>query len=204
LSGIGITKKLLKHLYHKRGLSDLEIANFIGVDRTNVVHLRRAYEIAARKGIGEIGENYVEGKLKRDGHVVRNMNNDDKTALFDLLVDDLIRIEVKTSNDINGRFHFTLTNKPECEHVESDHRIILSNGRSKKLYRKTCDYIVCLGVKGKRVYPYVIPSSVIPDRLQNIVINPSRSHKYSEYFQKWKQIKKPDAPTSGPEEKLSY
>jgi hypothetical protein len=200
---IGVTKKLLKHLYHKRGFSDLEIANFIGVDRTSIVHLRKVYEIVTRKSVGEIGEQYVAGKLRRNGHIVENMNDKDKTALFDLLVNGLIRIEVKTSNDINGSFHFTLTNKPECNHVESEHRVFLKNGRSKKLYRKTCEYVVCLGIKGKRVYPYVIPSNEIPDKLQNIRITPSKDNKYSEYFQKWGQIKKSDAPTSGPKENLS-
>jgi hypothetical protein len=197
---VGITEMLLKHLYQKRGLTDSEIANFIGVDRTAIVHLRKSYEIPTRKGIGEIGEQYVAGKLRRNGHEVKNMNDHDKTSLFDLLINDRIRIEVKTSSDINGRFHFSLTNKPECENKESDHRIFLKNGRSKKLYRKTCDYIVCLGVRGKTVYPYVIPSNLVPDRLQNIIIAPAKNNKYSEYFQKWDQIKKPDAPTSGTEE----
>jgi hypothetical protein len=197
---VGITEKLLNHLYHKRGLSDSEIASFIGVDRTHIVHLRKAYEIATRKSVGEIGEKYVEGKLKSKGHEVKNMNDYDKTALFDLLVSDLIRIEVKTSSAINGSFRFVLTNKPECEHVESDHRIFLKNGRSKKLYRKTCDYIVCLGIRGKTVYPYVIPSYLIPDTLQNITITPSKENKYSEYFQKWDQIKKPVATNNGPKQ----
>ncbi|MFE8704109.1 hypothetical protein ACFYKX_26430 [Cytobacillus sp. FJAT-54145] len=193
-----ITRKLLKHLYTKRGLSDSEIASFIGIDRTAICHLRKAYDIKTRKSVGELGEEYVIKKLTALGCEVKNLNEQDKTSLYDLLVNKVLRIEVKTASDLNGTFNFSLTNKPECNHIESDHRIFLPNGRSKKLYRKTCDYIVCVGIKGKQVYPFVIPSKDIPDNLQNIRIRPKRSHKYNEYFQKWEYIKKPDAPTSDP------
>lgn len=192
---VGLTKQLLTHLYTKRGLSDMEIASFIGVDRTAISHLRKGFDIPTRKSLGEIGEEYIEKKLKSFGCEVKNMNDVDKTSIFDLLVNNQIRIEVKTASEINGIYRFTLTNKEECNHVESNHRIRLPSGRTRKLYRKTCDYIICVCIKDKMVYPYIIPSRDITDSLQTILITPKRESKYHSYFKNWKQIK-PDAPTS--------
>ena len=191
-----LSKKLLNHLYEIRGFSDSEIANFIGVDRTSVVHARRRFDIPTRKSLGEIGEEYVKKKLERLGFRVKNLNSQDKTSLFDLLVDGRIRIEVKTSSDYNGKFTFSLTNKEECRNIESRHRVILPNGRTRKLYRLTCDFIVCVGIKGKQVYPFIIPSNEISDTKQSISITPKKGNMYTEYFKLWEQIKKPDAPTS--------
>jgi hypothetical protein len=187
---VGLTEKLLRHLYISRGHSDAEIAAFIGVDRTSIVHLRQSYDIETRKSLGELGVSYVMRKLKSLGYLVKNMNEKDKTSLFDLLVNDHLKIEVITGKEIKGCFTFTLTNNEECKHIESDHRIRLPNGRTRKLYRKTCDFIICVGVKGESVYPFIIPSEAISDQLQTIKIRKTKETKYAHYFKKWGQIKK--------------
>jgi hypothetical protein len=196
--GVGITEKLLKHLYVNRGLSDAEIASFVGLDRTAIVRMRNSFEIVARKSLGEVGEEYVEEKLRELGHDVRNMNGHSKTSIFDLLADGGTRIEVKTAKNTNGSFVFSLSNKEECNQIESDYRIRLTNGRTRKLYRKTCDFIVCVGIKNNTFYPYIIPSSEINDKLQGIRISPSINTKYAHYYQQWDQIKKPDVGASDP------
>lgn len=195
---VGITEKLLNHLYIKRGLSDLEISSFIGVDRTAIVKLRQSFNIASRKSLGEVGEEYVEEQLRNRGFEVLNMNSKTKTSIFDLLANNEIRIEVKTASITNGSFYFSLSNKEDCQQIESDFRIRLPNGRTRKLYRKTCDFIVCVGVRNDEFYPFIIPSGEINDTTQGIRISLAMNTKYGKRFESWEQIKKPDVGASDP------
>ncbi|WP_108669523.1 hypothetical protein [Peribacillus acanthi] len=201
MAAIGLTRDLLSHLYTNKGYSDKEIADFVGLDRTSIVHMRHTYNIEARRSVGEIGERYVFHKLLKLGHTVVDMNKFDKTSIFDLLADGKCKIEVKSANMDKNSFYFSLSNKAELQHVESDHRIKLKNGRTRKLYRKTCDYMILVGFDNKRVYPFIVPSNEIDDRSQGIRITLKRDNKYWEYFQKWEQLKKPSVGAEDPQEK---
>lgn len=187
-----LNKQILDHLYTKMGWSDKEIGVFFGVDRTSVVHLRKRHCIETRKSTGEIGEEFVIKNLEFLGHKVTNLNKDDKTSSYDLLVDGHVRIDVKTAKELNGRYSFTLTDKEDISCIESNHRIRLSNKRTKKLFRKTCDYLVLVGMKEDKFDSFIVPSMDLPDNLGGIAvpINPSSKSKYNIYREKWDFLKK--------------
>lgn len=178
-----LNQKILDHLYTNMGWSDKEIGIFFGVDRTAVVHLRKKHCIKTRKSTGEIGEEFVIKQLENLGHQVLNLNSKDKTAPYDLLVDGQIRIDVKTAKELNNRFTFSLTDREKVTCIESDHRIRLANKRTKKLFRKTCDYLVLVGMRGDEIVSFIVPSVDLPDSLQNITIltNPASNNKYMIY-----------------------
>lgn len=191
-----ITKDLLQHLYVSRGLSDREIANFIGVDRSHVSYLRRSFGISTRTSLGEIGEKYAKSKLEKLGFYVENMNEFDKNSPFDLRLDNRIRIEIKSTSCINGSFKFQLSEKIENENIVSENRIRLPNGRTKKIFRKTCDYLIFVCIHEKKAFSLIIPSRDLSDTLQTLSFPISKDSKYKKYLNNWSQIKKSDAPTS--------
>lgn len=184
-----LSKELISHLYLDMGHSDREIAEFIGLHRATISKIRNDYGIETRQSVGELGEKYAKKKLIQLGHTVIDMNETNKTAPFDLMVNGRIRIEVKSAMEQRGEFKFVMTDKEENKNIESNHRIKLSSGRTKKVYRKTCDFIIFVGVKGKSALPIIIPSKLINDRLQTLSFPLSGQSKYSEFVNAWQLIK---------------
>jgi Holliday junction resolvase-like predicted endonuclease len=210
----GNLRKLLdprkvRHLYENLGKTDAEIAEMFKCHRTVVVKIRKQYNIHTRKSIGVIGEEMVEKELRSRGYHVINMNNKDKTYPYDLLVDDVCRVEVKSASlHKNGYFHFVLAEKPESDKIESDVRIRLKNNRTRKLYRKTCDVIVLAGIEDNGdCHFFILHPEDISDYIQTITVplSPFSNSKYNLYRERWelfeqvlsqKSIKRADAATS--------
>jgi len=192
LGGTGLTKEILIRLYTKLGKTDQEIADFLDVDRTTIVHNRKKLGIEARKNSGQIGEALVIRKLARWGFKVQDMNEKDKTSLYDLKLDNHIRIEVKTAKMFEGRFSFTLSNKKESNCIPSEHRVVTPKGRTVKIYRKTCDFVILVGLAPEKVHYYIVPSSFIEDGTQSICFLEKANHKYKQFENQWKLIRGED------------
>lgn len=188
MRGTGLTKEILIRLYTKLGKTDKEIAEFFDLDRTTIVHNRKKLGIEARKNSGQIGEALVISKLAKRGFKVQDMNEKDKTYLYDLKVNGCIRVEVKTSRLHEGKFTFPMSNKKEAECVPSEHRILSPTGRTIKLYRKTCDFVIFVGLTSEKIYYYIVPSSLIADGSTSIGFTPTVNHKYKQFENQWKLI----------------
>lgn len=166
--------------------TDKEIAAEFGVDRTCVVHSRKKHGIPARKKTGEIGELETLRKLEKLGYSVTNMKRFSKIYPYDLRINNSLKVEVKSSELLFTKgypfYVFSFSEKPENGNIESQHRIRLPSGRTRKLFRKTCDFIIlaCLS-KGIATDFYIIPSDKIPDTLGTLSISLSNESK-SEYF----------------------
>lgn len=187
---IDLSKELISHLYIDRGYSDKEIANFMGIHRTQISRLRSTYGISTRQSLWELGETFVKDYLQELGHDVTDMNEIDKTYSYDLLVNGRIKIDVKAAKETSGFYKFILTEKSENGNIESESRLRLSNGRTKKIYRKTCDFIVFVGIREENALPIIVPSQNINDLLQTLSYPISGISKYKPYANAWEQIKK--------------
>ncbi|MBS4173498.1 hypothetical protein [Bacillus sp. FJAT-49736] len=189
----GLTEASLRRLYVDLRKTDSEIANFFGTDRTAIVHLRKRYGIHTRKTTGEIGEEMVEKELRSRGYSVKNMNEEDKLHPFDLLLEGNLRIEVKSAVlGKHGYFPFALSEKSANDNIESDIRIRLKNGRTRKLFRKTCDVIVFVGLEPNGdCHFFIYDSNDIKDHSQmlNMPLDPfSKSH-HNNHREDWDLIK---------------
>src|SRR5699024_9453039 len=183
-------KPILENLYIDLGKSDREIASFLNLDRTAIVHARRKFGIKARKSVGRKGELVAIEALSNLGIKVKDLNEVDRLSEYDLLLNDEIRIEVKSSNiNYKGNYHFTLSDSEKNGCVESDTRIRLNNGKTKKIYEKTCDFIVLVGLdKGENHKFWIVPSDELPLDLQAMSISLTGNSKYAKYFNKWELI----------------
>ena len=190
--GIGLTKEILIRLYTKLGKTDKEIAEFFDLDRTTIVHNRKRLGIEARKNLGQIGEVLVISKLTQRGFKVQDMNEKDKTYLYDLKVNERIRIEVKTSRLHEGKFSFSMSNKKEAECILSEHRVLSPTGRTIKIYRKTCDFVIFVGLTPEKIHYFIVPSSFIEDGKTSIGFTPAVNHKYKQFENQWKLIHEED------------
>lgn len=185
----GLTEPALRRLYEDLRKTDLEIAEFFGIDRTSVVHLRKKYGVNSRKTIGEIGEEMVEKELRSRGFLVENMNKVDKLHPFDLLMDKDIRIEVKSSKLYDDDyFVFGLTEKPGNNNVESEHRIKFGSGRTKKVFSKTCDLMIFVGIESNGdCHFFILKPTELNEKLHavKVSLNPFSSSKYNKYREDW-------------------
>ena len=171
--------------------SDNEIASFLGLDRTTIVRARERFGIKTRLSVGRKGEMVALRKLEKLGFHALDMNKIDKLSDFDILVNDNLKIEVKSASEHRGRFGFTLSEKPETGCVVSDNRIRLPNGRTRKLFSKTCDFLLLVGFpKDKDPLFWIIPSKDIPDDLQTLTTSTSKNGKYAQYFNRFDLLEK--------------
>lgn len=187
----GITEPVLRRLYTDLGKSDSEIACFFGCDRTAIVRLRSRYNIRTRKSIGEIGEEMILKELRSRGYDVKDMNDKDKLYPYDLLVDSVVRVEVKSATLSNDSlFRFTLTEKPENQNMESLKRIRLGNGRTRKVFSKTCDLIVFVGVENDDCHFFLVKPKEINEKSHGIAapLNPFSKSKYNKFRERWEVI----------------
>lgn len=184
-----LPKETLLHLYTELEMTDRVIAERYITHRSAVTHLRKEYGIPARMSIGRRGELLALAKFEKLGFDVRDMNQADKLATFDILLDGEIRIEVKTSGDHDGRGVFSLSDQRTNGNKVSDTRIRLSNGRTKKLYSKTADFFLFVYIERKGTSFYLIPSDELPETMQILAI-PSGGGKYWKYQNKWQLLKR--------------
>lgn len=195
LKGVGvmtvITKDKLFELYKINKLTDKEIAKMYNVDRTYIVHLRKRYKIEPNNLLMMKSLEAVIQQLEHRGVAVKNLKEKDKTSTYDLLVNDKVRIEVMASSKLvcNSHFKFSFTYREELNPKESSYRIQLNNKRFRKLFRKTCDFIVFCGFNGENTLFWVIPSNELKDDLQCLSLRPySKTSKYNKYLDAWDLI----------------
>ncbi|WP_405103134.1 hypothetical protein [Oceanobacillus sp. FSL H7-0719] len=179
-----LDERLLKRMYIELGKTDKEIASFFNIDRTTVVHARKEYGIKTRLTTGRVGELSAIQKIRELGNELEDMKENNKLSDFDLLVNYQIKVEVIAANMHDGRYRFSLSEQEQNGMAISETRIKLNNGRTKKLFNKTCDFIVFVGIdkRGNSNF-WVIPSSDIPLKLQTLTISPTG--KYSKYSNRW-------------------
>lgn len=141
----------------------------------------------SRQKTGQIGEALVIKELAERGYSVMDMNEYNPLSSFDLLVDKRIRIDVKTARENNdGIASYNISNKPELGCLESDICIRLLNGRTRKIYEKTCDFLVFVMIGRQRNYFWIIPPYRLKVNCQSLGINPhSINGKYRHYQDKW-------------------
>lgn len=183
-----ITKDKLFELYKINKLTDKEIAKMYNVDRTYIVHLRKRYNIESNNSLMMKSLKAVMAQLECQGVEVKNLKEKDKTSTYDLLINDKIKIEVMASSKLmnDGRFTFSLTCKEELNITESNDRVRLNNKRFRKLFRKTCDFIVFCGFHEENAVFWIIPSNELKDDLQVLSLRPySKTSKYNIYLNAW-------------------
>ena len=184
-----MNERLLTYLYTQSNKTDREIAEFFNVDRTFVTKVRAEFGVDTRITTGYIGEQKAVKKLRSKGFRVKDMNSRDKLSPFDLLVNGRIKVEVKSAKNHGKRFSFSLSEQAIRNCKESDERIVLSTGRTKKLFSKTCDYFifVCIG-DVEDVY-YIIPSHALEDDIPTINIRVG-ALKYERFRDNWELLRK--------------
>lgn len=173
----------------KRGWSDRQIAEFYNIGRTAVVNFRKRYGIRRKLSTGRLGELMAIKQLQKIGYKVEDMNLKDKTASYDLLVNGLVRVEVKSASLSNERnnYLFVLTNPPSSKCIESDIRTILKSGHSLKHYEKTCDIMMFVGLTEELMW--IMPSKVMENRIGTVGLNTRRS-RYAKYLNNYEEIEK--------------
>lgn len=160
----------IKYLSTELNLSDRKIAEIFNKHRNGITQYRRYHNINKPLSIGRQGELLVIEELNKYGHSTLDMNVRDKTSLFDILVDGITKVEVKTSSlSKEGRFHFALSNKKECMNVESDIRIKYRSGRTRKKYEVTADYFIFVGIDKKTNF-WIVPTDEINSKAQTLSI----------------------------------
>lgn len=186
-----VDRTLLKRLYIDLGKSDYEIASLLGLERSSITQARKRFGIETRLSVGRKGEMVALRKLEKLGFHALDMNKVDKLSDFDILVNDNLKIEVKSASEYKGQFKFILTEKSESGCVVSDKRIRLSNGRTRKLYSKTCDFLLLVGFpKDDEPLFWIVPSKDIPDYLQTLGTSISKKGKYAQYLNRFDLLAK--------------
>lgn len=157
-----VSKDQLKRMYTVEGMSDSQIAKEFNCDRTTILYLRQRYGIKTKLRTGRLGELLVIDELnQRFGkNNVMDMNEADATSLFDILLKDDIRIEVKSSRrSIDNKFVFAYSNKKEQGHLVDENTIRLPSGRTLKLLEKSCDYVVLVFIDYEKTDFLILPSN---------------------------------------------
>jgi Holliday junction resolvase-like predicted endonuclease len=184
-----MSEKLLTYLYTQSNKTDREIAEFFNIDRTYIVKARSEFGVNTRISTGDIGEQKAIKKLRSKGFRVKDMNLKNKLSPFDLLVNGKARVEIKSAkfSPKLKRYCFALSEQAKRNCVESNERITLRNGRTKKLFSKTCDFIifVCIG-NGEDAF-YVLPSNILPDDMSALNIRVD-DVKYARFKNNWELL----------------
>ncbi|MED1953789.1 hypothetical protein [Brevibacillus centrosporus] len=181
-----IARDILFDEYVNKRMTDLEIAEKYGLTRTAISKMRKRVGIKSKDFTGQRGEALAIDELMAHGFKVENMNKKSMTYPFDLLINDSIRVEVKSATLIDGYHRFILTESSENGNIESENRIKLSNGRTKKRFDKTCDFILLVGIDPETQNKFfLIPSYKLPESIQTIAIPSTLNSKYAEYKDRW-------------------
>lgn len=185
-----LTKEVLLHLFTELELTDKEIGKRYGTDRTSITHLRKDYGIPNKMTVGRLGELYALRRLKEYGFDALDMNITDSLASFDILLDGHLRVEVKTSsmNKKKANYNFSFSEKASNGNKLSENRVRLKSGRTRKLYRKSCDVLLLVCWDCKSVY--LIPSADIPDYQSTIKLS-AGTKRYAKYKDNWELLSLP-------------
>jgi hypothetical protein len=163
------------------GKSDKEISDFFRCDRSTIRKLREKYGIKPRVYTGEKGEYIAQCKLAEIGLKVENMNlKYNKTYQFDLLVNGITKIEVKSSKLCSKTakrksFNFVFDNNSNSD---------------MKDYSKSCDFIILVCIEENENIFFVIPSGDIQGvKRIDIYKNITPRSRYYTYKEKWDLLK---------------
>lgn len=188
-----IQKLKIEKMYVHLNMTDKEIAHELNLSRNHITELRRKYSIKPRLTIGREGELILIEKLKSLDFSVKDMNLINKNSPFDVLVDENVRIDVKSSAySQKERYNFRLLESKRKGLVISETRIRLKNGATKKLYEKTCDYIIFVGMNPNSTNEYwIISPKKLKTELQGIdlPVNHSFKSKYDRFYENWDQLR---------------
>lgn len=181
-----IARDILFDEYVNNRMTDLEIAEKYGLTRTAISKMRKRVGVKSKDFTGQRGESLAIDELLSRGFKVENMNKKSMTYPFDLLINDSIRIEVKSATLLDGYYRYILTESSENGNIESETRIRLNNGRTKKRFDKTCDFILLVGIDPATQNKFfLIPSNKLPESIQTIGIPSSLNSKYAVYNDRW-------------------
>lgn len=188
------TKKELNKLYVEQDLSDSQIANLLGVHRTYITHLRKVYGIKSNNRsneTGRIGEVYAILKLLSEGFTVQDMNAIDKSHPFDILVDNEIKLDVKSamiSTENSYKYQFA---NSKANQVKVDSSVIVTQtGRTLKKYHESCHYIVLVALSEEGTQTFIIPSNhhLIKEK-QTVSISDLKNNRFNEFRNNWEQLR---------------
>ena len=184
-----ISKETLLELFIEKKMTDTEIANLYKVDRTHIVHQRKAFGIT-KDSLRDQAIPIIGQKLISQGYKVKYMKEDNKTKNIDFLVDEDIKIKVMISKGLNdGRYMFALTTQERHKNIESDYRVQLTNGRFRILYSKVCDFIIFVGIRYDKYHYWIIPAEDLGDKLQTVAVSNSPQNRFFKYYANWNLIK---------------
>lgn len=170
--------------YAINGKSDTQIAKIFNVHRTAIVKFRKDHLISTRESTGGIGEREAIKMLVKLGLHVQDMNKSlSKTHHFDLLVNEKIRIDVKSAFAHKKRWSFVLTQKDGTGIKESPNYCQLPNGRWKKNFNNSCDFLILCGLRSKETSFFIVPSKLIVPNTINIPTD--RLNRWSSYEGRW-------------------
>lgn len=191
-----LTKELLTFLYVESGKSDNEIAEMLGMHRTAIYYARKKHGIKTRKTPLFIdGKDYVIKTLQDKGHTVKDMMlKHTKDITYNILIDDYIRADIKTSkvhgNNGNERYTFKLSDSIKSQNKVSEFRISLGNGYTRKDYRRICHFLIFVGFNKGYKDTFIIPSNYIPDERAMVSIPVDLNSKYCQFHENWRLIEK--------------
>lgn len=152
----------IKYLSIELGKSDKEIGDFLGVHRSNITHYRKNNNIPKPTTVGRQGELAAISRLRKLGFEVEDLNLIDKSSRYDLLVNENLKIEVKSSKRAkDGRFRFNFANKRENQCKTSENVMRLKNGKTVKNYQKFADYFIFVGIDDDVYHFWIMPTYLI-------------------------------------------
>lgn len=187
-----LSKSVLQELYVEKGKSDKEIGMMFNLSRNYISEFRKRFSINSRfnSNTGRNAELLSIRKLTKFGYKVKDMNLESKLSDYDILLNNQMRIDVKSSKLFGKEYKFSLTDSVDRRGQTSNNRILINSNRTKKLYHKTCDLLIFVGIGVDSVLYLLIPPSDLPIDLQVLSVgeNPTPRSKYFKYLDNWKVI----------------
>lgn len=173
----------IKYLSIELGKSDKEIGDFLGVHRSNITHYRKNNNIPKPTTVGRRGELAAISRLRKLGFEVEDLNLIDKSSRYDLLVNETLKIEVKSSKRAkDGRFRFNFANKRENQCKTSESVMRLKNGRTVKNYQKFADYFIFVGIDDDVYHFWIMPTNLIGVGQQILTLNDTNRPMFKNNF----------------------
>lgn len=184
---INLNEEILRYYSLDLKMSDSDIAKVFGIDRTTVTKKRKTFAIKKEMSLGRRSELLVIDELKSMGIPVQDLNSKNKDSIYDLLVYNDLRAEVKsaTYNYKNKRYSYSLGNPEKSKNKISENRI-LKNGRYIKIPKEYCDVFILVGYKRGESEYFIIPSDEIPV-VSSLMFG--EKSQYQTYLHRWDILK---------------